>query len=49
MLKAVRVSFKEGTEPQVCLSHDMETNECLHQNGGCWRDKATNMTVCRDT
>ncbi|KAF7095735.1 LOW QUALITY PROTEIN: hypothetical protein CFC21_097843 [Triticum aestivum] len=49
VLKAVRVSFKEGTEPQVCLSHDMETNECLHQNGGCWRDKATNMTVCRDT
>ena len=27
----------------------METNECLHRNGGCWRDEATNMMVCRDT
>ncbi|KAM3191770.1 hypothetical protein ACQJBY_069175 [Aegilops geniculata] len=49
VLKAVCAGFKEGTEPQVCLSHDMETNECLHRNGGCWRDEAINMTVCRDT
>ena len=49
VLKAVCAGFKEGTEPQVCLSHDMETNECLHRNGGCWRDEATNMMVCRDT
>ena len=27
----------------------METNECLHRNGGCWRDEATNVTACRDT
>lgn len=27
----------------------METNECLHRNGGCWRDEATNATACRDT
>uniref|UniRef100_M8CSG7 Uncharacterized protein n=1 Tax=Aegilops tauschii TaxID=37682 RepID=M8CSG7_AEGTA len=49
VLKAVCAGFKEGTEPQVCLSHDMETNECLHRNGGCWRDEATNVTACRDT
>ncbi|XBI03702.1 hypothetical protein VPH35_132092 [Triticum aestivum] len=49
VLKAVCAGFKEGTEPQVCLSHDMETNECLHRNGGCWRDEAMNVTACRDT
>lgn len=28
---------------------DIETNECLRRNGGCWRDEATNVTACRDT
>ncbi|PWZ07847.1 Vacuolar-sorting receptor 6 [Zea mays] len=49
VLKAVCAGFKEGTEPRVCLSHDIETNECLHRNGGCWRDEATNVTACQDT
>uniref|UniRef100_A0A453QXZ5 Vacuolar sorting receptor thioredoxin-like domain-containing protein n=1 Tax=Aegilops tauschii subsp. strangulata TaxID=200361 RepID=A0A453QXZ5_AEGTS len=35
VLRAVCAGFKEGTEPQVCLSHD--------RNGGCWRDEATNV------
>lgn len=26
---------------------DMETDECLHNNGGCWRDDKTNITACR--
>lgn len=25
----------------------METNECLANNGGCWQDKAANITACR--
>ncbi|KAG2607796.1 hypothetical protein PVAP13_4NG273100 [Panicum virgatum] len=49
VLKAVCAGFKEGTEPRVCLSPDIETNQCLHRNGGCWRDEATNVTACRDT
>ncbi|KAF0904884.1 hypothetical protein E2562_038609 [Oryza meyeriana var. granulata] len=49
VLKAVCAGFKEGTEPRVCLSNDIETNECLHRNGGCWRDEKTNVTACRDT
>jgi hypothetical protein len=31
------------------ISSDIETNECLHRNGGCWRDEATNVTACQDT
>lgn len=26
---------------------DMETNECLENNGGCWQDKAANVTACK--
>ena len=26
---------------------DIETNECLHNNGGCWQDKAANVTACK--
>jgi len=26
---------------------DLETNECLENNGGCWQDKAANITACR--
>lgn len=51
VLKAICAGFKEGTDPLVCLSADLETNECLENNGGCWRDVQSNVTVtaCRDT
>jgi hypothetical protein len=26
---------------------DIETNECLENNGGCWSDKASNVTACK--
>ena len=25
----------------------METDECLDNNGGCWRDDKTNITACK--
>ncbi|PPD94273.1 hypothetical protein GOBAR_DD08696 [Gossypium barbadense] len=28
---------------------NVETNECLENNGGCWQDKTANLTACRDT
>ncbi|CAL5384376.1 unnamed protein product [Camellia sinensis] len=28
---------------------DIETNECVTNNGGCWQDKDANITACRDT
>ncbi|KAE8670011.1 Vacuolar-sorting receptor 1 [Hibiscus syriacus] len=49
VMKAICAGFKETTEPSVCLSSDVETNECLENNGGCWQDKAANLTACRDT
>ncbi|KAJ3679267.1 hypothetical protein LUZ60_017278 [Juncus effusus] len=49
VLKAVCAGFKESTEPHVCLSSDIETNECLHKNGGCWRHPHSNITACKDT
>ncbi|GMJ00616.1 VACUOLAR SORTING RECEPTOR 7, VACUOLAR SORTING RECEPTOR 3;1, binding protein of 80 kDa 3;1 [Hibiscus trionum] len=49
VLKAICAGFKETTEPSVCLSADVETNECLERNGGCWQDKRANITACRDT
>jgi hypothetical protein len=49
VLKAVCTGFQETTEPTVCLSEDMETNECLKNNGGCWQDKKANITACKDT
>jgi hypothetical protein len=30
-----------------CLKTDIETNECLNDNGGCWQDKSANVTACR--
>ncbi|XP_073008579.1 vacuolar-sorting receptor 1-like [Typha latifolia] len=49
VLKAICAGFEETTEPAVCLSDDIETNECLNDNGGCWHDKASNITACKDT
>ncbi|XP_051132627.1 vacuolar-sorting receptor 3-like [Andrographis paniculata] len=49
VLKALCAGFEETTEPSVCLSGDVETNECLENNGGCWQDKAANLTACKDT
>ncbi|NP_001169232.1 Vacuolar-sorting receptor 1-like precursor [Zea mays] len=49
VLKAVCSGFEETTEPDVCLREDIETNECLENNGGCWLDKATNVSACKDT
>ncbi|KAL1296132.1 hypothetical protein AAHE18_19G261300 [Arachis hypogaea] len=49
VMKAICSGFEETTEPGVCLSSDVETNECLDNNGGCWRDKAANITACKDT
>ncbi|CAN7104260.1 unnamed protein product, partial [Brassica rapa subsp. narinosa] len=39
--------FSETTEPHICLNKDIETNECLQNNGGCWEDKTINITASR--
>ncbi|XP_062215673.1 vacuolar-sorting receptor 1-like [Phragmites australis] len=49
VLKAICSGFEETTEPAICLSEDVQTNECLDNNGGCWLDKANNVTACKDT
>lgn len=49
VLKAICAGFEETTEPAVCLSGDIQTNECLNNNGGCWQDKTANVTACKDT
>ncbi|WOL03352.1 hypothetical protein Cni_G12072 [Canna indica] len=49
VLKAICAGFKESTEPHVCLNPDIETDECLNSNGGCWQDKQLNITACKDT
>uniref|UniRef100_A0A2P2K590 Uncharacterized protein MANES_16G058100 n=1 Tax=Rhizophora mucronata TaxID=61149 RepID=A0A2P2K590_RHIMU len=49
VLKAICSGFKETTEPAICLHSDLETNECLERNGGCWQDKQSNRTACKDT
>ncbi|KAJ9694187.1 hypothetical protein PVL29_009931 [Vitis rotundifolia] len=47
VLKAICAGFQETTEPTICLSDEVETNECLENNGGCWQDKAANITACK--
>ncbi|KAG2685015.1 hypothetical protein I3843_10G102100 [Carya illinoinensis] len=49
VLKAICAGFKETTEPAICLSGDIETNECAGNNGGCWQDVNSNVTACKDT
>ncbi|KAL3833827.1 hypothetical protein ACJIZ3_008563 [Penstemon smallii] len=49
VLKAVCAGFKETTDPPICLSGGLETNECLQNNGGCWQDPTSNVTACKDT
>lgn len=49
VLKAICSGFKETTEPPICLNPDLETNECLDRNGGCWQDAKSNVTACKDT
>ncbi|KAJ0082519.1 hypothetical protein Patl1_11993 [Pistacia atlantica] len=49
VLKAICAGFKETTDPSICLSSDLETNECLERNGGCWQDSKANITACKDT
>ncbi|KAL6902035.1 hypothetical protein ACP4OV_004911 [Aristida adscensionis] len=49
VLKAICSGFEETTEPAICLSQDIQTNECLENNGGCWQDVANNVTACKDT
>uniref|UniRef100_A0A804R994 EGF-like calcium-binding domain-containing protein n=1 Tax=Zea mays TaxID=4577 RepID=A0A804R994_MAIZE len=49
VLKAICSGFEETTEPAICLSEEIQTNECLENNGGCWLDKANNVTACKDT
>jgi hypothetical protein len=45
--KAICSGYKETTDPPVCLSQAVETNECLSNNGGCWHKG--NITACKDT
>lgn len=49
VLKAICAGFEETTDPPICLSGDLETNQCLERNGGCWRDSKSNITACKDT
>lgn len=49
VMKAICSGFQETTDPPVCLSGGVETNECLEHNGGCWENKKANITACKDT
>ncbi|KAH7307495.1 hypothetical protein KP509_22G062400 [Ceratopteris richardii] len=49
VLGAICSGFREGTDPPVCLDEDMQTNECLVNNGGCWKNDEANVTACKDT
>ncbi|KAH7840962.1 hypothetical protein Vadar_023916 [Vaccinium darrowii] len=49
VLKALCAGFKETTEPRLCLTADLETNECLERNGGCWMDPISDVSACQDT
>lgn len=49
VLKAICAGFNETSDPPVCLTSDIETNECAENNGGCWLDTKSNLTACKDT
>ncbi|KAK1277736.1 Vacuolar-sorting receptor 6 [Acorus gramineus] len=49
VLKAICAGFKATADPAICLSSDIETNECLENNGGCWKDTRLNISACKDT
>ncbi|KAF8370100.1 hypothetical protein HHK36_031866 [Tetracentron sinense] len=49
VLKAICAGFKETKDPPICLSGDLETNECYERNGGCWMDSRSNISACKDT
>ncbi|XP_020157902.1 vacuolar-sorting receptor 1 isoform X2 [Aegilops tauschii subsp. strangulata] len=51
VLRALCASFRENNEPSVCSNEeeDIQTNQCLDNNGGCWQDMAANVTACKDT
>ncbi|KAK9062367.1 hypothetical protein SSX86_019553 [Deinandra increscens subsp. villosa] len=49
VLRAICSGFKETTDPLICLSGDLETNECLERNGGCWVDSQNGISACKDT
>ncbi|KAL4587217.1 hypothetical protein LXL04_000084 [Taraxacum kok-saghyz] len=49
VVKAICSGFRETTEPDICLSNAIETNECLHNSGECWMDTVANLTACKDT
>ncbi|GAB2234311.1 hypothetical protein Droror1_Dr00003558 [Drosera rotundifolia] len=47
--QAICAGFKETWDPPICLSADIETDECLVNNGGCWQDLKANVSACKDT
>ncbi|XP_048528335.1 vacuolar-sorting receptor 1-like isoform X1 [Triticum urartu] len=50
VLRALCASFQENNKPSVCSNEeDIQTNQCLDNNGGCWQDMAANVTACKDT
>ncbi|XP_044497330.1 vacuolar-sorting receptor 6-like isoform X1 [Mangifera indica] len=49
VLRAICSGFQETKDPPICLTADLETNECLERNGGCWQDTKANITACKDT
>ncbi|TYG81509.1 hypothetical protein ES288_D01G010400v1 [Gossypium darwinii] len=45
----ISVISKPGSLPTYVLVDrgDVDTNECLENDGGCWQEKAANLTACR--
>ena len=53
VLRAICAGFLESTEPRVCLSSALQSNECLRpDHGGCWFKETpggANFSACVDT
>lgn len=45
VLKAICSGYEETTDPPVCLSESIETDECMDNNGGCWHSGS--ITACK--